>query len=116
MNPQVSTTQIERSLPLVARPNQETNQLQMVVSPLGGRSLLHVAQISTTMISASTNLVYGLPNYHSSQGGIGGSGHAHQLHEPFNPHISWGLGPIHDQGYYDYSDPYTDDSSSKEDD
>ena len=107
MNPQ---THDER--PLVTNPNQETNQLQMVIAPLGGRPLPHGAQISTTMLPLSTNPMFGLPNYVPVQG-TGPSGHALQIHEPYHPQYIIGLGPDQGRDYYDYPDLYTDDSFSE---
>ncbi|KAK1397108.1 hypothetical protein POM88_006971 [Heracleum sosnowskyi] len=92
--------------PQISIPQNETNPLQMVVSPLD-HNLPHGAQISTTVLPMSTNPVYGLPNYPPE---TGGSGHA-----PINqgPYIR-GLGPIPEGRYLDYSGPYSDNSSDEE--
>ena len=83
MNPQLSgiNPQVDESQTQGANP-QETNSLQMVVSPFGGSSLSQRAQISTTMLPISMNPLYGLPNYPQNQGGLGGSDLAYPRHEP----------------------------------
>lgn len=85
-------------------PSHTTNSFQMVVTPLSTRPINTDAHISTTMIHASANPTYGLANYPLIHG-QGPSGHAIVIRDP--PYVG--------EGYYDYSGPYTDDSSSDED-
>ncbi|KAK1365344.1 hypothetical protein POM88_040905 [Heracleum sosnowskyi] len=96
--------------PQASIPQNETNPLQMVVSPLD-HNLPHGAQIFTTVLPISTNPAYGLPNYPPE---TGGSGHAPIIHEPYEPPYIRGLGPVPEGRYLDYSGPYSDDYSSDE--
>lgn len=67
------------------------------------------------MILESTNPAYGLPIYPPNVRGVGEIGHAHRVHKPYKPPYITGLGLVYEGRYQDYSGPYIEDSSSKDD-
>lgn len=91
---------------------KELNLFQWLF-PFRNTAYPHEAQTSTIVTLARANIAYGLPVHPSNVGGIRGSGYAYRVHKPNKPPCITGLGPVYEGGYEDYSELYTEDSSSK---